>query len=133
MPLPRARVVTLNAALGPLDYRVPAGMAVEKGFSTAEIMVHPTGKFLYGSNRGHNTIAVFAVDAAGALTLVEHEPTQGNTPRGFNIDPGGAYLLAGNQRSDSVIGFRIDAKTGHLTPTGHTISVGSPVSIEFVR
>ena len=66
------------------------------------------------------------------LTYVENQPTQGNTPRGFGIDPGGTYLLAANQASDSVIVFRIDAKTGRLTPTGHKIDVGSPVDVKFV-
>jgi 6-phosphogluconolactonase len=113
---------------------LPAGTAVNPRFSTAEIAVHPSGRFLYGSNRGHDTIAVFAIDAAsGKLTPVEHEPTQGSTPRGFGIDPTGAYLLAGNQRSDSVVVFRIDPATGALAPTGQTIGVGSPVSVEFVR
>jgi 6-phosphogluconolactonase len=113
---------------------LPAGQAVAAGYSTAEIMVHPSGRFLYGSNRGHDSIAAFAIDAAsGKLTAVEHESTQGSTPRGFGIDPGGAYLLVGNQRSDSVVVFRIDAQTGRLTPTGQKIEVGSPVSVEFVR
>jgi 6-phosphogluconolactonase len=97
-------------------------------------MVHPSGRFLYGSNRGHDTIAVFAIDAeSGKLTAVEHESTQGRTPRGFGIDPSGAYLLVGNQRSDSVVVFRIDPTTGQLTPTGQTLEVGSPVSVVFVR
>lgn len=113
---------------------LPAGQAVTAGYSTAEIMVHPSGGFLYGSNRGHNTIAVFAIDAvSGKLTAIEHVPTQGSTPRGFGIDPGGAYMLVGNQRSDSVVVFRIDAQSGRLTPTGQKIEVGSPVSVEFVR
>jgi 6-phosphogluconolactonase len=112
---------------------LPAGEAVAAGYSTAEIAVHPSGRFLYGSNRGHDTIAVFAIDAAsGKLTLVEHEPTRGRTPRGFGIEPEGAYLIVGNQRSDSVVVMRIDAGTGALTPTGATIQVGSPVSVEFV-
>jgi 6-phosphogluconolactonase len=67
------------------------------------------------------------------LRPIEHVPTQGSTPRGFGIDPSGAYLLAGNQRSDSVVVFRIDAQSGRLTPTGQKIEVGSPVSVEFVR
>lgn len=113
---------------------LPAGQAVDAGYSTAEIAVHPSGRFLYGSNRGHDTIVVFAIDAAsGKLTVVEHESTQGRTPRGFGIDPSGAYLLVGNQRSDSVVAFRIDQKTGRLTPTGQKVEVGSPVSVAFVR
>jgi 6-phosphogluconolactonase len=113
---------------------LPVGQAVETGYSTAEIMVHPSGRFLYGSNRGHNTIAMFAIDAAsGKLAAVQHEPTQGSTPRGFGIDPSGAYLVVGNQRSDSVVVFRIDRQTGRLAPTGQEIEVDSPVSVEFVR
>jgi 6-phosphogluconolactonase len=113
---------------------LPAGQAVEAGYSTAEIMVHPSGRFLYGSNRGHDSIAVFAIDVeSGKLTALEHEPTQGRTPRGFGIDPSGAYLLVGNQRSDSVVVFRIDQKSGRLTPTGQKVEVGSPVSVVFVR
>jgi 6-phosphogluconolactonase len=113
---------------------LPLGQAVEPGFSTAEVQVHPSGRFLYGSNRGHDTIVVFAIDEkSGRLTHVEHRPTQGSTPRGFGIDPTGRYLLAANQRSDSVVVFRIDQQTGRLTPTGQTINVGAPVCVKFVE
>jgi 6-phosphogluconolactonase len=113
---------------------LPAGQSVQKGYSTAELMVHPSGKFLYGSNRGHDSIVVFAIDEkSGKLTYVEHQSTQGSTPRGFGIDPTGHYLVAGNQRSDSVVVFRIDAGSGKLTPTNHPIEVGAPVSVVFVR
>lgn len=113
---------------------LPAGQTVEKGFSTAEILLHPSGRFLYGSNRGHDTLAVYAVAPdTGRLTLVEHVPTGGKMPRAFNIDPTGAFLVAGNQNSDQVAVFRIDAKTGKLTPAGQPIAVGKPVSFEFVR
>ncbi|MBI3698129.1 MAG: lactonase family protein [Acidobacteria bacterium] len=101
--------------------------------STAEVQVHPSGKFLYGSNRGHNSIAVFAIDAAkGTLTPIEQVPTQGKTPRNFGIDPTGAYLFAANQQSDTIVIFRIDAKTGRLTPTGQVLEVASPVCVKFV-
>jgi 6-phosphogluconolactonase len=112
---------------------LPAGRTVAAGYSTAEIAVHPSGRFLFGSNRGHDTIAVFSIDATGRLTLVEHEPTQGSTPRGFGVTPDGRFLLAANQRSNSVVVMRIDEKTGALTPTGQKIEVGTPVSVEFVR
>lgn len=113
---------------------LPEGESVIAGYSTAEVQVHPSGKFVYGSNRGHNSIVVFAVDEpSGRLTYVEHEPTQGNTPRNFGIDPSGRYLLAANQRSDSVVVFRIDQQTGGLTPTGHKVDVGAPVCVRFVR
>ncbi|HUF09010.1 MAG TPA: lactonase family protein [Rhodothermales bacterium] len=106
----------------------------EPGYSTAEIRVHPTGRFLYASNRGHDTIAVFAIDPnSGELSSVEHAPTLGRTPRHFAIDPAGRFLLAANQDSDSVVVFRIDQETGGLTPTGETASVPSPVCIRFVQ
>ncbi len=99
----------------------------------ADIHVHPSGKFLYGSNRGHDSIVVFAIDPdQGTLTLVEHVPTQGKTPRNFGIDPSGTYLFAANQNSDNIVVFRIDSKTGRLTPTGQTIEVPSPVCVKFV-
>jgi 6-phosphogluconolactonase len=113
---------------------LPPGEAVQNGFSTAEVQVHPSGKFLYGSNRGHNSLSVFAIDdKTGRLTYVENVPTQGSTPRGFGIDPTGAFLLAGNQRSDSVVVFRIDQKTGRLTATGQTLTIGSPVCVKFFQ
>jgi 6-phosphogluconolactonase len=112
---------------------LPPGQAMQRGFSTAEIQLHPTGAFLYGSNRGHNSITGFAVDAAsGRLTYVANTPTQGKTPRGFGIEPGGAYLLAANQESDSIVSFKIDSATGALTP-GATITVPAPADVKFVR
>lgn len=113
---------------------LPTGQQVEQGMSTAEVLLHPSGKFLYGSNRGHDSLVVYGVDAAsGKLTLLQHIPTGGKTPRAFNIDPTGAILVVGNQNSDTVATFRIDAAKGTLTATGQTISVGKPVSFEFVR
>ena len=105
-----------------------------KGASTtAEIAVHPSGKFLYGSNRGHDSIAIFTIDpATGKLTAAGHQSTQGKTPRNFELDPSGAFLIAANQNSDSVVVFAIDANTGGLKPTGSTIMVGAPVSLKFV-
>jgi 6-phosphogluconolactonase len=113
---------------------LPEGQAVEKGFSTAEVLLHPSGKYLYGSNRGHDTLGVYAVDAgSGKLKLLQHIPTGGKGPRGVNIDPSGAFVVAGNQNSDLVTTFRIDPAKGTLTATGHTLTVGKPVSFEFVR
>jgi len=107
--------------------------AKEKGFSTAEVYVHPSGKFVYGSNRGHDSIVVYASDEkTGKLTLVEHQSTQGRTPRHFAIHPSGNFLLAENQGTDNVVVFRIDPKTGKLTATGEKIEVGSPVCAVFV-
>lgn len=113
---------------------LPASYSSTDKDSTAEIAVHPGGKFVYGSNRGHDSIAVFAVDAkSGKLTLVQHESTQGKTPRHFAIDPSGKWLFAENQNSDSVVGFAIDAATGKLKPTGQTLTLGSPVCAVFVK
>jgi 6-phosphogluconolactonase len=103
------------------------------GSSTAEIEVHPSGRFLYGSNRGHDSIALFAIDSVtGKLTLIEHQSTQGKTPRNFAIDPTGRWLLAANQDSDNVVLFSVEPETGRLNPTGQTIEVGKPVYVRFV-
>lgn len=99
----------------------------------AEVVVHPSGKFLYGSNRGHDSLAVFAIDAGkGTLTLVEIVPTQGKEPRNFAIDPTGTYLIAANQNSDNLVVFRIDPRSGRLTPTGQVLEAPSPVCVTFV-
>lgn len=112
---------------------LPAGVAVQQGYSTAEVEVHPSGKFLYGSNRGHDSIAVFEIDvASGRLTPLETVSSQGKTPRHFAIDPTGRWLLAENQDSDSVVVFGINPTTGKLTPTGQTLEVPKPVCAVFV-
>ena len=101
--------------------------------NSAEIDVDSAGKFLYASNRGHDSITIYKIDSSkGTLATVDRVPTQGKTPRGFKIDPTGRYLIAGNQDSNSVVIFKRDASTGRLTPTGQTVSVGSPVCIEFL-
>jgi 6-phosphogluconolactonase len=110
--------------------------ALPSGYSgkswTAEIAVHPNGRFLYGSNRGHDSIAVFAVAPTGRLTLLEHESTRGKTPRNFAIDPSGKWLIAANQKSDSLAVFSIDQETGALTPVGPLTHVGTPVCVLFL-
>ena len=101
--------------------------------STAEIAVHPGGKYVYVSNRGHDSIAVFKADPqTGKLTPAGHQSTQGKTPRNFAIAPGGQFLLAANQGSDNVVVFRIDQGTGALTPAGTSVSVPTPVCVTFV-
>ena len=98
--------------------------------SGAEIAVHPTGKYLYASNRGHDSIALFRVDSGqGTLAAAGHVSTRGRTPRNFAIDPGGAYLLAANQDSGTIIVFRIDQKSGGLTPSGDVVRIPAPVSL----
>jgi len=100
--------------------------------SAAEIQVDAAGKFLYASNRGHDSIAVFAVEKNGTLKSVEHVPTQGKNPRNFRMDPTGAYLFAANQDTDNIVLFRVDGKTGRLTPAGKQLEVGRPVCVKFV-
>jgi 6-phosphogluconolactonase len=113
---------------------MPGGAKPGAGDSGAEIMVHPSGRFVYASLRGPDSIAVFSREAAtGKLALVEHVPSGGRTPRAFAIDPSGRYLLAANQRSDQVAVFAIDLSTGRLKSTGQTIDVGAPVSVAFFR
>jgi 6-phosphogluconolactonase len=102
--------------------------------TTAEIVVHPNGRFVYTSNRGDDSIAIFRIDPShGTLTFVDRTPTQGKTPRNFAIDPSGTFLLAANQDSGSVVTFRIDPKIGRLTPTGDVQNVPSPVCILFTE
>jgi 6-phosphogluconolactonase len=99
----------------------------------AEVEVHPSGKFLYASNRGEDSIAIYATDPAkGTLKQIGDVPTGGKEPRSFAIDPTGKLLFAANQNSDSIVIFRIDTKTGQLTPTGRKLDVPSPVSIQFL-
>lgn len=112
---------------------LPPGETLQRGQSTAELALHPSGKFLFGSNRGHNSIVVFTIDAAtGRLTHVENQPTQGATPRHFAVDPTGRWLLAENQGSGTVVVFGIDAHSGRLTPTGQSLAVPAPVCAVFV-
>jgi len=110
---------------------LPADFSGRK--EAAEIAVHPSGKFLYASNRGDDSIAVFAIAADWKLSSVEYVKTGGKTPRGFALDPAGSYLLVGNQESDSIVAFRINSKTGRLTLSGQQVHAPSPVSVEFVR
>jgi 6-phosphogluconolactonase len=100
--------------------------------SAAEVEVHPSGKFLYGSNRGHDSIAVFAINTRkGTLTPVDYVLTLGKTPRNFAIDPTGSYLFAANSGSDNIVLFRIDPNNGRLTPTGQVLEVPAPLCVTF--
>ncbi|MDX1982656.1 MAG: lactonase family protein [Bryobacteraceae bacterium] len=110
---------------------LPAGFSGNN--STAEVVAHPGGRFLYGSNRGHNSIAVFRIDRkTGGITLIDNTSTQGEIPRNFAIDPTGKWLFAANQNSASVVVFAIHAKTGKLTATGKSVNVDTPVCVRFV-
>ena len=100
--------------------------------STAEIAVHPSGKFLYASNRGHNSIAGFRIDpTSGLLAPIGHTTSGINFPRNFAIDPSGAWLYAANQKGDTIVQFRIDQATGRLVPTNHVVRSVTPVAIVF--
>jgi 6-phosphogluconolactonase len=104
------------------------------GNSTSEIFVHPNGRFLYAPNRGHDSIAVLAIDAStGDLTPVEHEPVGGKTPRNFNLDPTGKWLLAAAQGSDVINVFKVDPGTGRLEFSGESVPVPTPVCVVFHR
>ena len=101
--------------------------------STAEIRVHPSGKFVYCSNRGHDSIVVFAIDPKfGLLSYVEHQSSGGKTPRNFSLDPSGSFLLSANQNSNDVHVFKVDRKTGKLEPTGSSVGTPRPVCVRFV-
>jgi 6-phosphogluconolactonase len=125
---PQAGTLTEVQSLSTL----PADVTDTKGFSTAEIVTHPSGKFLYASNRGHDSIAMYAIDqGTGRLTFLGTEPIRGKTPRNFVIDPTGKFLLAAGQNSHTVTVFAIDAETGRLSFTGQSLDVPSPVCIRF--
>jgi len=100
--------------------------------TTAEIWVHPSGRFVYGSNRGHDSIVTYFVDrSSGLLATVGWQSTMGSTPRFFGLDPSGTLLCAGNQNSDTIVNLLIDQSTGKLTPVGEPVRTGSPVTIVF--
>lgn len=100
---------------------------------TAEVVVHPSGKFVYGSNRGHDSIAVFTVEqTTGKLTPAGHQGKDVKVPRNFALDPTGTYCLVGNQGAGTVVVFRVDARTGALEPTGHRVEIPAPVCLRML-
>jgi 6-phosphogluconolactonase len=102
------------------------------GYSTtAEIAVSPDGRFVYGSNRGHDSITIFAANPQGLLSVVDWQPTQGRGPRFIGLDPAGHFLYAANEQDDTVVTFHVDGNSGKLTPTGQVIKNASPVTIVF--
>jgi 6-phosphogluconolactonase len=121
-----------TGALTPLQVITTLPTSYTGNNSGAEIVVAPSGRFLYGSNRGHDSIAIFAIDqSTGLLASKGWEPTQGKTPRFFRLDPSGTHLYAANQSSDTVVIFRVDQTSGRLTSTGETIKVASPTTMAF--
>jgi len=101
--------------------------------TTAEILVSADGRFLYVSNRGHGSIAVYAISPDGTLSLVEHADSGGRIPRNFSLDPTGRYLLSSNQDTENVVVLRIDPGTGRLSPTGLQVPLANPGSLAFVK
>lgn len=138
-------ICELNSTMIALDYNETQGTFTEiQTLSTlpadftgesfcADVHVSPDGKFLYGSNRGHNSVVVYAINPdTGQLTLVQHVSTQGNWPRNFAIDPSGRILLVANERSDNIFTYRIDQNTGQLTASGFSAQVPKPVCLQVV-
>ena len=110
---------------------LPAGVAVPRN-STAQVKVHPSGRAVYVSNRGHDSLALFEVqEGSGTVTAAGHQPTGGRTPRNFNLDPTGRVLIAANQDGDSLVAFGADASSGRLTPTGQVTATPAPVCVLF--
>jgi len=102
--------------------------------SCADIHITPSGEYLYGSNRGHNSIVCYSIDkSTGKLTLNSFESTRGETPRNFSLDPSGNYLLVANQNTNTIVSFKIDSKSGTLNFTNHILNVPSPVCIKFLN
>jgi 6-phosphogluconolactonase len=110
---------------------VPARLA--SASYAAEIEVHPNGRFLYVSNRGHDSVASFAIDSAtGKLSALGHTPTRGKMPRNFTIDPSGSWMIVTNYASGNAVEFRIDPETGSLTLQGEPVAVTDPYGVRFV-
>ncbi|RNI29812.1 lactonase family protein [Rufibacter immobilis] len=135
----------LNSTLTALIYNAATGTFTEletvstlpAGFTgesfCADVHVSKDGRFVYGSNRGHNSIVVFSIDqTSGKLTLVQHENVQGNWPRNFGFSPSGKTLLVANQRSNNITTFKVDTQTGKLTYTGKSVELPSPVFVQVV-
>jgi 6-phosphogluconolactonase (cycloisomerase 2 family) len=102
------------------------------GYSTtSEIAVSPDGRFVYSSNRGHDSVTVFAAGPDGLLTVAGWQPTQGSTPRFIGLDRAGHFLHAANEQGDNIVTFKVDGSSGKLTPTGQEIKNASPVTIVF--
>lgn len=122
-----------SAALKELQTVSTRPPGFEGANNTAEILVSADGKFVYVTNRGHNSIAVFQVDeTTGRLSLLETTPSGGDWPRDFKFDPTGGFLLVEHQKSDNIVVLRVDKRTGKLTPTGNELRVSKPVSIAFM-
>jgi 6-phosphogluconolactonase (cycloisomerase 2 family) len=121
-----------SGALAPLQVLPTLPDTYTGNSRAAAIAIDGAGRHVYASNRGDDSIAIFAIDAAtGRLRFLEAQPTLGRTPRFFTLDPESRYLYAANEESDTIVTFRVDAATGRLTPTGATVATGSPVCMVF--
>jgi 6-phosphogluconolactonase len=129
--------LTFDATSGALSHlqtvpALPSGYSDES--HCAGVQLTPDGRYLFGSNRGHDSLVVYAVDeATGRLSFVEHHSCLGKTPRDFAVDPSGRFLLVANQNSDTVAVLQIDPKTGKLSDAGAGAQVGTPMCVKFVR
>jgi 6-phosphogluconolactonase len=128
------RFDTNTGSLAELQVLTSLPAAFKERSTGAEIAVAPSGKFVYASNRGHDSIVICAVDPnSRQLTTIGWEPTRGRQPRHFALDPSGSFLYAANQASDSITTFAVDGTSGTLTSTGQIVRTGSPVSIVFAN
>lgn len=113
---------------------LPPGVKARTNFTAAEILVHPSGKYVYATVRGHDSVSVFGVNLKdGRLTFLQNVPSGGKVPRGLGLDPNGRWLIVANQKTDNAVEFAIDTETGKLSATGKELNVGSPVDVKFVR
>jgi 6-phosphogluconolactonase len=127
-----------DAKRGTLSQPIQSARTLPEGFkdpnTCAEIQVHPSGRFLYASNRGHNSLAAFAINqSSGDLSLIDFFPSGGKTPRHFALDPSGKWLITENQDSDNVVVLEVDSSTGRLRNTGQVLPLGKPVCAVFVK
>jgi 6-phosphogluconolactonase len=112
---------------------LPADVPLKKEFTAAEIRVHPSGKFIYATVRGHDSVSVLAADEkSGRLKLIQNLSSGGKVPRGLGVDPTGRWLFTGNQKTDNAVEFAIDPASGKISPTGAELKIGSPVDVNFV-
>jgi 6-phosphogluconolactonase len=112
---------------------LPPGVAAQTGFTSAEILVSPDGKFLYTTIRGHDSVSVFEIGKAGRLNFVQNISSGGNVPRGLGLDPTGHWLFTGHQKSNNAVEFAVDEKSGKISPTGRELKIGAPVDVKFVE
>jgi 6-phosphogluconolactonase len=112
---------------------LPPDVAVQPGFTAAEVLVSPDGRFLYTTIRGHDSVSVFEIGNGGKLKFVQNIPSGGKVPRGLGLDPTGRWLFTGHQKSNNAVEFAVDKETGEISPTGRELKIGAPVDVKFVE